>query len=215
MVTPIALVVLLIMQILGSGTAVAESKAAYESTSLVIVDNPLMHHLEYRKAATQALFTAVAAGDTHRVENALFREADVNATNDQGATPLIEAVFSGDLTIVRLLAAAPGINPNIKDHRRTNALSYAREMIALSKMSSRPREQTDLVVAAFSANRPILASVANDISALLGESFSTYQVAQLAVYGRDSPLGSRICRQGKDGYDLLRKYNFLAPTHKY
>lgn len=71
-----------------------------------------------------SLFQAVASGDENAVTRALAEGADVNASNDGGQTPLILAIISGQLHLLRRLQEA-GANPLIRDNTGLNAIEWA------------------------------------------------------------------------------------------
>lgn len=78
-----------------------------------------------RSAQTDALFRAVIEGNTDMVRSLLSTPgADVNATDDRGSTPLLEAARFGHDDIARLLIAS-GANFKAKDKDGKTALMLA------------------------------------------------------------------------------------------
>ena len=78
-----------------------------------------------RSAQTDALFRAVIEGNTDMVRSLLSTPgADVNATDDRGSTPLLEAARFGHDDIARLLIAS-GANVKAKDKDGKTALMLA------------------------------------------------------------------------------------------
>lgn len=73
---------------------------------------------------SQALFTAIADRDTDRVSQLLAAGADVDARDEDGATPLMHAAHAGDLALVRLLLAA-GADVHATDRNAWTALAKA------------------------------------------------------------------------------------------
>lgn len=74
---------------------------------------------------TDSLFRAVREGNTDMVKSLLSSPgADVNATDDRGSTPLLEAARYGHEDICRLLIAA-GANLKSKDRDGKTALMLA------------------------------------------------------------------------------------------
>jgi ankyrin repeat protein len=78
-----------------------------------------------RNTQTDALFGAVRAGNTDMVKSLLSSPgADVNATDEQGNTPLLEAARFGHDDICRALIAA-GANVKARDKDGKTALMLA------------------------------------------------------------------------------------------
>jgi len=78
-----------------------------------------------RNAQTDALFRATIEGNTDMVRSLLSSPgADVNATNERGNTPLLEAARYGHEDICRLLIAA-GADVKAKDKDGKTALMLA------------------------------------------------------------------------------------------
>jgi ankyrin repeat protein len=78
-----------------------------------------------RNAQTDALFRATIEGNTDLVKSLVSSPgADVNATNERGSTPLLEAARFGHDDICRVLIAA-GAKLNVKDNDGKTALMLA------------------------------------------------------------------------------------------
>ena len=78
-----------------------------------------------RNAQTDALFRATVEGNTDMVKSLLSSPgADVNATDERGNTPLLEAARYGHDDICRVLIAA-GANVKAKDRDGKTALMLA------------------------------------------------------------------------------------------
>ena len=76
-------------------------------------------------AQTDALFRATIEGNTDMVKSLVSSPgADVNATNERGSTPLLEAARFGHDDICRVLIAA-GANLKVKDNDGKTALMLA------------------------------------------------------------------------------------------
>ena len=76
-------------------------------------------------AQTDALFRATIEGNTDMVRSLVSSPgADVNATNDRGSTPLLEAARFGHEDICRVLIAA-GANLKVRDKDGKTALMLA------------------------------------------------------------------------------------------
>lgn len=78
-----------------------------------------------KQGATLAgeLFNAVIARDNPRIEYLLKRGANIDARDQDGQTPLMAAVKSGDLSIINGLLAYKA-NPNLQDHDGWTAAMY-------------------------------------------------------------------------------------------
>lgn len=82
-------------------------------------------HERARNSQTDALFRATIEGNTDMVRSLLSSPgADVNATNERGSTPLLEAARYGHNDIVRVLIAA-GADVKAKDKDGKTALMLA------------------------------------------------------------------------------------------
>src|SRR6187551_3106644 len=78
-----------------------------------------------RNAQTEALFRATIEGNSDMVKSLVSSPgADVNATNERGSTPLLEAARYGHDDICRVLIAA-GANIKAKDNDGKTALMLA------------------------------------------------------------------------------------------
>ena len=78
-----------------------------------------------RNAQTEALFRATIEGNTEMVKSLVSSPgADVNATNERGSTPLLEAARFGHDDICQVLIAA-GANLKAKDNDGKTALMLA------------------------------------------------------------------------------------------
>lgn len=78
-----------------------------------------------RNAQTDALFRATIEGNTDMVRSLVSSPgADVNATNERGSTPLLEAARFGHEDICRVLIAG-GANLKAKDNDGKTALMLA------------------------------------------------------------------------------------------
>ena len=71
-----------------------------------------------------ALMVAIQAKKHDTVELLLKKGADINNTSDRGITPLMLAAQTGDINIVNLLIANPGIDIHAMDNEGKNALVY-------------------------------------------------------------------------------------------
>ena len=82
-------------------------------------------HQPARNTQTVALFQATREGNTDMVKSLVSgQQADVNATDERGSTPLIEAARFGHEDIARLLIAA-GADVKAKDKDGKTALMLA------------------------------------------------------------------------------------------
>lgn len=78
-----------------------------------------------RNSQTDALFRATREGNTDMVRSLVSAPgADVNATDERGSTPLLEAARYGHDDIARILIAA-GADLNVKDNDGKTALMLA------------------------------------------------------------------------------------------
>ena len=83
------------------------------------------HGAAPRNAQTEALFRATIEGNTEMVKSLVSSPgADVNATNERGSTPLLEAARFGHDDICRVLIAA-GADLKAKDNDGKTALMLA------------------------------------------------------------------------------------------
>ena len=82
-------------------------------------------HQRARNTQTDALFRATVEGNTDMVRSLLSSPgADVNATDERGNTPLLEAARYGHEDICRVLIGA-GADVNAKDKDGKSALMLA------------------------------------------------------------------------------------------
>jgi ankyrin repeat protein len=82
-------------------------------------------HQRARNAQTDALFRATIEGNTDMVKSLVSSSgADVNATDERGSTPLLEAARYGHNDIARVLIAA-GADLKAKDKDGKTALMLA------------------------------------------------------------------------------------------
>ena len=78
-----------------------------------------------RNSQTDALFRATIEGNTDMVRSLVSRPgADVNATDERGSTPLLEAARYGHEDVTRVLIAA-GADVKAKDNDGKTALMLA------------------------------------------------------------------------------------------
>ena len=75
----------------------------------------------------EKLIEAAANGDEDAVGDSLSKGADVDARDDYDQTPLIHAVYQGNLSVVECLLKA-GANPSLADNEGWTALDYAEEL---------------------------------------------------------------------------------------
>jgi len=83
---------------------------------------------EDQEEIDKSLFDAIGIYDYDKVEKALnnkANKANVNAQNEDGDTPLIHAINSGDYDIVKLLLDQPGIEVNAKNDAGHTPLIHA------------------------------------------------------------------------------------------
>ncbi len=71
------------------------------------------------------LIKAVNASDIDKIQRLLAAGADVNSTDNNGSTPLIEAVSQNNTELLRLLLAVPGIDVNKTNQTGYTPLCYA------------------------------------------------------------------------------------------
>jgi ankyrin repeat protein len=71
-----------------------------------------------------ALLNAANKGDNPKVSELLAQGANVNAQNDSGSTPLIEAVYGNHIETVKLLLEK-GADPNLRKKDGATALGFA------------------------------------------------------------------------------------------
>jgi hypothetical protein len=92
----------------------------------------------------KALFGAVKAGDRFAVENLLDSGADVNATDEQGWTPLNYAAGKGDLAVARVLVDR-GADPfkTSRDNRRPYLIALAAGRVEVVKFLREAEERVD------------------------------------------------------------------------
>lgn len=79
--------------------------------------------LKQGSSLEQELFSAVIARDNPRIEYLLKRGAKIDARDQDGQTPLMMAVKSGDLSIINGLLVYKA-NPNLQDHDGWTAAMY-------------------------------------------------------------------------------------------
>lgn len=87
-----------------------------------------MHH--------DTVLRAALTGDATKVREAISTGADVNAWDEHGMTPLLSAVFIGNVDAVRLLLEA-GADPNRaqRDDPTATPLWHAREDFGLHEIA--------------------------------------------------------------------------------
>lgn len=90
-----------------------------------------------QKEKDKYLFDAIDIFDYDKIENALNNGADVNAMNDDGDTPLMEAINYGDIDMVYLLLERPDINIEL-DVKRNKELRLAEELEPYEQLSGIP-----------------------------------------------------------------------------
>lgn len=95
-------------------------KSSDISTLPVLIDEAL----KQGSTLDKELHNATIARDATRVEYLLKRGAKVNARDDEGKTPLIVAVASGDISLISGLLAY-GADPNAQDHDGWTAAMHA------------------------------------------------------------------------------------------
>lgn len=100
------------------------SKAIIISLLLTLAACSAAHHAAH-SPETDALFLAARAGNADMVKSLLTtQKADVNATDEHGNTPLIEAARLGHDDVVRALLIARA-NVHAKNDQGQTALSLA------------------------------------------------------------------------------------------
>ena len=90
------------------------------------------------------LFGAIDIDDPDKVENALKNGANVNAKNDDGDTPLMQAINYGDYDMVILLLEYPDINIEL-DVKRNKELRLAEELEPDEQLSGIPYAIEDYI----------------------------------------------------------------------
>ena len=95
------------------------------------------------------------------------------------------------------------LNRRAKQTKSSNSASLSKHDFDCSSNSA---VYSFLLFAAL--NNPGTHQATMEISELLGQSVSTYEVAHLSINGRNFPLGARISRQGRTGAELLARYGF-------
>lgn len=58
--------------------------------------------------STDALLTAIDAGDVPAIQSLIAKGVDVNAANEQGISPMMVAALKGNTEIAKLLIGAGG-----------------------------------------------------------------------------------------------------------
>ena len=87
--------------------------------------NPEENQEENQEEKDKFLFDAIGIYDYDKVYKVLKNGANVNAQNEDGDTPLIHAINSGDYDMVRLLLDQPGIEVNAKNDAGHTPLIHA------------------------------------------------------------------------------------------
>ena len=100
---------------------------------------------EAQEEKDQYLFDAIDIFDYDKIENALKNGANVNAKNDDGDTPLMEAINYGDYDMVILLLEYPDINIEL-DVKRNKELRLAEELEPDEQLSGIPYAIEDYIV---------------------------------------------------------------------
>lgn len=91
--------------------------------SSLLTNNPKLVDVPDDIGWTQ-LMRAVDYAEMPTVELIVSRDADLNAQNPEGKTPLIFAARNGNLEMVKFLVAK-GAHMNIKDNKGARALTWA------------------------------------------------------------------------------------------
>src|SRR5512139_2485476 len=76
-------------------------------------------------SATAALFSAIATADSSAARQSLADGAMINAVDNVGLTPLMEAVQAGNAEIAQMLLGAQGIEIDRENAEGDTALFYA------------------------------------------------------------------------------------------
>ncbi len=84
-------------------------------------------------AGDQTLFNAAGKGDNAKVAELLAGGANVNAQNDAGGTPLMEAVYNNHTETVKLLLDK-GANPDLRKKDGATALGFAQKYPPIVEM---------------------------------------------------------------------------------
>ena len=101
-----------------------------------------------------ALLAASGKGDNAKVTELLGQGANVNAANEAGSTPLIEAAYNNHPETVKLLLDK-GADPNIRKKDGATALGFAQKYPAIvellkakgAKIASNPALDYELLLA--------------------------------------------------------------------
>ena len=80
-----------------------------------------------------ALLAAANKGDNAKVTELLGQGANVNAQNEAGSTPLIEAVYNNHADTVKLLLEK-GADPNARKNDGAAAIGFAKKYPAILEM---------------------------------------------------------------------------------
>ncbi|MDD2832900.1 MAG: quinoprotein dehydrogenase-associated putative ABC transporter substrate-binding protein [Methylotenera sp.] len=99
----------------GPYQALARKAYVPKSSDVAILPSLVDGALKQGSTLDQELHNATIARDATRVEYLLKRGANINAKDNEGKTPLIEAVTSGDISLINGLLAY-GADPNAQDH---------------------------------------------------------------------------------------------------
>ena len=93
--------------------------------ALLVTQAPVAPAQPPEVQASARLLDAIALRNPEGVRLALESAVDVNARSEDGVTPLIRAVVSGDVEIVRLLLRKDGLDPNLASESGATALIEA------------------------------------------------------------------------------------------